>query len=62
MDHRLVHEAHIRLRGDSAKGWGNRDHFLGVAAKAVRHFLVDYARAGEAAKHTTKTWLSKTPS
>jgi RNA polymerase sigma factor (TIGR02999 family) len=46
----LVHEAYIRLTGDSAKRWENRGHFFGVAAKAMRHFLVDYARAGGAAK------------
>ena len=46
----LVHEAYIRLTGDSARRWVNRGHFFGVAAKAMRHFLVDYARAGAAAK------------
>jgi RNA polymerase sigma factor (TIGR02999 family) len=46
----LVHEAYIRLTGDSARRWANRGHFFGVAAKAMRHFLVDYARAGAAAK------------
>ena len=46
----LVHEAYIRLTGDSSKRWVNRGHFFGVAAKAMRHFLVDYARAGAAAK------------
>jgi len=46
----LVHEAYIRLTGDSAKHWESRGHFFGVAAKAMRHFLVDYARAGGAAK------------
>ena len=33
-----------------AERWVNRGHFFGVAAKAMRHFLVDYARAGAAAK------------
>lgn len=42
----LVHEAYIRLTGDAATRWENRGHFFGVAAKAMRHFLVDYARAG----------------
>lgn len=46
----LVHEAYIRLTGDSDGRWENRGHFFGVAAKAMRHFLVDYARAGAAAK------------
>jgi RNA polymerase sigma factor (TIGR02999 family) len=46
----LVHEAYIRLAGDSAGRRENRGHFFGVAAKAMRHFLVDHARAGAAAK------------
>jgi RNA polymerase sigma-70 factor, ECF subfamily len=46
----VVHEAYIRLTGDCAKQWENRGHFFGFAAKAMRHFLVDYARAGGAAK------------
>jgi RNA polymerase sigma factor (TIGR02999 family) len=46
----LVNEAYIRLTGDSSKQWANRSHFFGVAAKAMRHFLVDYARAEATAK------------
>jgi RNA polymerase sigma factor (TIGR02999 family) len=41
----LIHEAYLRLAGDSAKRWQNRAHFFGVAAKAMRHVLVDHARA-----------------
>jgi hypothetical protein len=33
------------LTGDSGRQWKNRAHFFGVAAKAMRHVLVDYARA-----------------
>jgi len=46
----LIHEAYLRLAGDSAKQWKNREHFFGVAAKAMRHVLVDHARARHAAK------------
>jgi RNA polymerase sigma factor (TIGR02999 family) len=46
----LVHEAYIRLTGEAGRQWENRAHFFGVAAKAMRHVLVDYARAGAAAK------------
>jgi len=46
----LVHEAYIRLTGDSEKQWENRAHFFSVAAKAMRHVLVDHARAGGTAK------------
>src|ERR1700758_5505617 len=41
----LIHEAYIRLAGGSDKQWENRAHFFGVAAKAMRHILVDHARA-----------------
>lgn len=40
----LIHEAYVRLTGGSAKEWGNRAHFFGVAAQAMRHVLVDHAR------------------
>src|SRR2546426_251966 len=46
----LVHEAYVRLVGDSGRQWENRTHFFGVAAKAMRHVLVDYARASATAK------------
>ncbi len=40
----LVHEAYIRLVGDAVVQWQGRSHFFGVAAKAMRRILVDYAR------------------
>jgi RNA polymerase sigma-70 factor, ECF subfamily len=46
----LIHEAYLRLAGDSRKQWENRAQFYGVAAKAMRHVLVDHARARQAAK------------
>src|SRR5262245_27229641 len=46
----LVHEAYLRLVGQSAVRWQNRAHFFGVAAKAMRHILVDHARTRQAAK------------
>ena len=46
----LVHEAYLRLAGQSAMEWKGRAHFLGVAAKAMRSILVDHARARIAAK------------
>jgi RNA polymerase sigma factor (TIGR02999 family) len=46
----LIHEAYMRLAGDSAKRWDNRAHFFGVAAKAMRCVLVDHARARRSAK------------
>jgi len=46
----LIQEAYLRLTGDSDRQWENRSHFFGAAAKAMRHVLVDYARAAAAAK------------
>ena len=46
----LIHEAYLRLVGQEEKRWQNRAHFFGVAAQAMRHILVDYARARHAAK------------
>jgi RNA polymerase sigma factor (TIGR02999 family) len=45
----LINEAYLRLVDQKAP-WQNRAHFFGVAAQAMRHILVDYARARHAAK------------
>ncbi len=41
----LIHEAFLKIAGGEEKRWQNRAHFFGVAAKAMRHILVDYARS-----------------
>ena len=46
----IIHEAYLKLGGSSDKDWENRGHFFQVAAKAMRHVLVDYARTRRAAK------------
>lgn len=46
----LIHEAYLRLVGRQDKRWEGRAHFFGVAAQAMRHILVDYARARHADK------------
>ncbi|MEZ5975432.1 MAG: sigma-70 family RNA polymerase sigma factor [Planctomycetota bacterium] len=46
----LVHEAWLRLIGQTQVNWQGRDHFLAVAAIAMRRVLVDYARARQRAK------------
>jgi RNA polymerase sigma-70 factor, ECF subfamily len=46
----LIHEAYLKLAGQEEKRWQNRAHFFGVAAQAMRHILVDYARAQQTAK------------
>lgn len=45
----LVHEAYLRL-GSADSTFENRAHFFGVAARAMRHILVDHARARGAEK------------
>jgi RNA polymerase sigma-70 factor (ECF subfamily) len=46
----VIHEAYLKLGGRSDKNWENRAHFFGVAAKAMRHVLVDHARTRQATK------------
>jgi RNA polymerase sigma factor (TIGR02999 family) len=46
----LVHEAYLRLAGDSSPAWENRAHFFAVASRAMRHILVDYAKQRRRAK------------
>jgi RNA polymerase sigma factor (TIGR02999 family) len=40
----LVHEAYLKLVDQTQLDIDNRAHFLGVAAKAMRHILCNYAR------------------
>ena len=53
----LIHEAFLKLAARDDQKWENRAHFFGVAAKAMRHILVDYARS----KHRQKRggWQEK---
>lgn len=46
----LVHEAFLRLVGQSRAQWQSREQFFAVAARAMRRVLVDHARARAAAK------------
>jgi RNA polymerase sigma factor (TIGR02999 family) len=41
----LVNEAYLRLADKERPDFTSRSHFLAVAAKAMRHILVDHARA-----------------
>ena len=41
----LIHEAYFRLIGATNRHWESRAHFFRVAAKAMRHVLIDHARA-----------------
>ncbi|MEO5825195.1 MAG: ECF-type sigma factor [Gemmatimonadales bacterium] len=50
----LVHESYLRLADQSTFEWQNRAHFLGVASRAMRHILIDYAKQKCAAKRGGK--------
>jgi RNA polymerase sigma factor (TIGR02999 family) len=46
----LVHEAYLKLVDQTRADYQDRGHFLAVAAVAMRHILVDYARRRAAKK------------
>jgi len=46
----LLHEAYLKLANQEQHNWQNRAHFFGVASQAMRHILVDYARAKNSQK------------
>ncbi|NNK48783.1 MAG: hypothetical protein HKP01_07915 [Gemmatimonadetes bacterium] len=46
----IVNEAYIKLVDQSTATWRDRAHFFAVAARVIRHLLVDYARERKAAK------------
>ena len=46
----LINEAFVKLIGQPDKHFNNREHFFGVAASAMRHILVDYARSKQYGK------------
>lgn len=46
----LVHEAYLKLSSSSGQQFENRTHFLSLASVAMRHVLVDRAKARVALK------------
>ncbi|HEY3243125.1 MAG TPA: sigma-70 family RNA polymerase sigma factor [Phycisphaerae bacterium] len=52
----LVHEAYLRLVGETRSNWQGRAHFLAVAANAMRRILVNHARDRRAAKRGGGEW------
>jgi RNA polymerase sigma factor (TIGR02999 family) len=46
----LIHEAYLKIAKNDQQNWQNRAHFFGVAAQAMRHILVDYARSKQSQK------------
>jgi hypothetical protein len=60
----LVHEAWLRVQGDTGQRWESRRHFFAAAAEAMRRILIDNARRKQAARHgggdrnkTTMVWI-----
>jgi len=47
----LVHEAYLRLVGNSERDWDNRGHFFAAAAEAMRRILVEQARRKQRVRH-----------
>ncbi|HMS44092.1 MAG TPA: sigma-70 family RNA polymerase sigma factor [Pyrinomonadaceae bacterium] len=46
----LIHEAYLKLNEGREKRFENRTHFFAVAARAMRHILVDHARSRQTEK------------
>lgn len=46
----LVHETYLKLMAVDRVSWHDRAHFLALAATAMRHVLINYARRNQAAK------------
>lgn len=46
----LVHEAYLKFAGQGHVGASNRAHFFALAARAMRHILINYADRGRALK------------
>lgn len=46
----LINEAYLKIAKQDERSWHNRAHFFGVAAQAMRHVLVDYARSKQSQK------------
>ncbi|MCW1922840.1 sigma-70 family RNA polymerase sigma factor [Luteolibacter arcticus] len=47
----LVHQAWLRLVGDQAPSFNNREHFFRASAEAMRRILIDRARRKRAQRH-----------
>lgn len=46
----LVHEAYLRLLGDTSVDWVNRGHFFSTASRTMRRILKDHARKAKSQK------------
>ena len=57
----LVHEAYVRLVGDTDPGWNGRRHFFGAAALAMRNILVEQARRKGRSSAAAEVGTSRSP-
>lgn len=60
----LVHEAYLRLAGQSGLRWESRAHFIHIAANQIRRILVEHARKRRRLKRggdQVRVTLSDTP-
>jgi RNA polymerase sigma factor (TIGR02999 family) len=46
----IVHEAYLRLQAQDGDAWQSRHHFLAIAARAMRHIIIDFARRQQAGR------------
>lgn len=46
----LVHEAYMRLIDQNRVDWQNRNHFFAIAAREIRHLLIDEYRRTQSKK------------
>jgi len=46
----LVHELYLKMEAGGYVNWSTRGHFLSIAARLMRHILIDYSRTRNAAK------------
>ena len=47
----LVHEAWLRVQGETGQRWESRRHLFAAAAEAMRRILIDNARRKQAVRH-----------
>ena len=56
----LVHEAFVRLMRDTSVQWTDRAWFLAIAARAMRHILIEHARKRNAGRRGGGEWARVT--
>lgn len=54
----LVNETYLRLLAQQQTNWQDRAHFFGVAARIMRHLLIDHARTRHYAKRNADNQIT----